>query len=745
MPVPVPYTPNPCSHPVVKLSSCISAQVLVQKTMPAPTFESSPPLGPCEEWANSPPWPRIHHCSSWDHTSCHFSQDFSQGLTASGNAAVIKGAHAEACILPACNPHPKVAPSEQSNDSEMSSTADEADAEMRRNIEYEMKGKNYSLNYAPPPNLHVDTTVSIFTPVLEDQSPDCASGPDSGSSPLEPLTPFADFIDRAVTAAQTFAQQDDSKFITAEDRHVPQEVTHAALVFPTIADLPRHQDQSTTATPPSANSGHKKLVEPLAEWLANYVWKACSTGYRPFSQPAYVQVFRCLKIDAKAPFKRRSISHFAIETPAYLAPRIQSILLATLLQPSAVFLALWYIVRLPVYLEAPGGENAKVTAFRSAFLDGSRSLFDHEATENTPLLRLVVLGFMLANKWLDDHTFSNKTWCVAFNLIYSLITYYFYRHSISNIPIQTLNTLESCALDIFAYDLSISNEQWSQWLAHVMAHHMSLTSPDRLQPISRPSSNPHTVVRRAIEEVMRASVILNLAEGTPQPVFLGLEKRLREKMENEAAMIMDVLEIDLDEDGPLKEEYLPKRRANKLALQDSRLQAVDPKCLALLPPPAKWSPAGDEPIHRDRSRSNSYLPVQAPHPAPVYPILGRPAFNHHWAAAPFIPAKELGYEFPTFFSQVQPTYNQFGQNTSIPLPHLRSQSLTYDQDNLLSRIHLRSYSQAGFGYGFNDFRLSMSDHSISVPEMDARWMNTTFPYTGPVFVPIPTAGHQPAW
>ena len=24
--------------------------------------------------------------------------------------------------------------------------------------------------------------------------------------------------------------------------------------------------------------------------------------------------------------------------------------------------------------------------------------------------RLILLGCMLANKWLDDHTFSNKTW-----------------------------------------------------------------------------------------------------------------------------------------------------------------------------------------------------------------------------------------------------------------------------------------------------------------------------------------------
>jgi len=284
-----------------------------------------------------------------------------------------------------------------------------------------------------------------------------------------------------------------------------------------------------------------------------------------------------------------------------------------------------------------------------------------------------------------------------------------------------------------------------------MAHHASLTSP-RPQPISRPSSNPHTIVRRAIEEIMQALVVPKSVEGvSSQPIFLGLERRLREKLESEAAMTVDVLEINLDEDGPLKEEYLPKRRANKPSLQNSRLRAVDPTSVAFLPPPAKWSPAGDEPIFRDRNRSNTYLPVQAPQLAPAlpaYPLHGRPhdlVFNQNWVPAPYMPVKQMGYEIPTFFSQVQPAYNQFGQHTTVPLPHLRSQSLSYNQDNLSSRIHMRSYSQAGFGYGYNDFSMSMTDHSISIPETEARWMDTSFPYSGPVFVPIPAMGLQPAW
>jgi hypothetical protein len=117
------------------------------------------------------------------------------------------------------------------------------------------------------------------------------------------LTPFGDFVDRAVNAEQDFTQQDTGEFITAEDYYVAQEVTHAALVFPTIADVPRQQDQPATA-PPSATSGYKTVVEPLARWFANYIWKACTTGYgllTPYSQSAYVYDCRCFKTHADEP------------------------------------------------------------------------------------------------------------------------------------------------------------------------------------------------------------------------------------------------------------------------------------------------------------------------------------------------------------------------------------------------------------------------------------------------------------
>lgn len=88
-----------------------------------------------------------------------------------------------------------------------------------------------------------------------------------------------------------------------------------------------------------------------------------------------------------------------------------------------MLLALWYIVRLPVYLGAPGlgPEHVKERRFRVELLSDTRGVVEGESLEGTATFRLIVLGCMLANKWLDDHTFSNKTWSApVLKIMYSL-------------------------------------------------------------------------------------------------------------------------------------------------------------------------------------------------------------------------------------------------------------------------------------------------------------------------------------
>lgn len=83
-------------------------------------------------------------------------------------------------------------------------------------------------------------------------------------------------------------------------------------------------------------------------------------------------------------------------------------------------LSLWYIAQLPVYSEGiPVGAGIDLSVNECEF---RKELFsedvpsqigeDYTALDVGISFRLILLGCMLANKWLDDHTFSNKTWYV---------------------------------------------------------------------------------------------------------------------------------------------------------------------------------------------------------------------------------------------------------------------------------------------------------------------------------------------
>lgn len=109
---------------------------------------------------------------------------------------------------------------------------------------------------------------------------------------------------------------------------------------------------------------------------------------------------------------RAFIKHYPGSPPSHLVTSTHSMLLSTLLQPSAIFLAVWYIVRLPVFFGPVGlgPEHVKEMRFRAELLGDAHIGTDRELIEAYAPFRLILLGCMLANKWLDDHTFSNKTW-----------------------------------------------------------------------------------------------------------------------------------------------------------------------------------------------------------------------------------------------------------------------------------------------------------------------------------------------
>lgn len=702
MPVPVPRFSKPAAHPVIKKRQIDEGHPPIHnltRTLPVSPTGPPPAFGTREEWINSlPTWRRTKPRRIWedDVRRDDAAQDFDQGLARADNAQAIKGQCAEAYVPPMLRGSRTAWGDEQrcrvpSSDVDMDyvSPAAEADNKEDNMSEYSFSSGSDSSDQGDAEPLH-DTEMGdgqsyergAFTPVFEADSP--VGGADAGSSPIEPVTPFGEFVDRAVVRTKGVESYD--VYARMEDTRDDVVVRADAPVSSVMTAVETQEEPAPSVQEvitPGASTAYKKLAGPLAEWITNYVWQACTTGFN--LSPLYCQ---------GAP-----IRPYASSPPNHIATSVHSILLSTLLQPSAVFLAIWYIVRLPIYFgpTALGPDHVKEHRFRHELLG---SFHDEEVDASAPF-RIIVLGCMFANKWLDDHTFSNKTW-----------------QAITNIPIQSINRLESLALAIFDFNMCVPATEWSQWLSHVMAYHLALSPPSH-QPIGRPSSNPHSIVKRVIDEIILAPAARENSSPTPEPVFIGLAERRRALVEKEMAMNADALEIDLDEDGPLREEYMPRRRisgASSTWSSSSREQNIAPpekmSCAPLktsdwndtakakgeLPPPARWSPAADEPILRDSHRTNrpyvAVQPVVAPH-APLYhvpqPGFQAPpepaAYDPHaqWAVGGYPAAMVTAYNpYPSYVLPVAPA-----------MSHSRSQSLSYDQDNSHPHNHARSYSQHG--------------------------------------------------
>jgi hypothetical protein len=127
-----------------------------------------------------------------------------------------------------------------------------------------------------------------FTPVFEDESPGRASDLDIGSSPVEPVTPFGKFIDRAIAATQTYPAVDNTYPLAGllaqdptygyPDQLCGAQCYQAQPLYQPIVDQPKEHIPAPEVVTPSATASYKKLAEPLSDWIANYIWKVCTTG-----------------------------------------------------------------------------------------------------------------------------------------------------------------------------------------------------------------------------------------------------------------------------------------------------------------------------------------------------------------------------------------------------------------------------------------------------------------------------------
>lgn len=317
MPVPVPRVSKPLAHPVIKQShrgitnEDNSFQNLT-RTLPVSPTGPPPSLGTREEWINSlPSWRRRKPRRIWEDDTRDIEQHQSQGdLIESAESSVTDNTHVRACESPLHLPletpalvSPVHSPLKCDGDAddEMSSDSSVLD-QSRYDIESQWSATSQDVNMENRSQSRLATRRTVivgpipsespiergpFTPVFEEE-------PELASSPLEPVTPFGQFVDRAVAAAQIDARKSaHSDPVMGRSSHLygyqdPCALSCCQAQSRHPVEQPMNPPPIADSVAPGATAAYKKLAEPLADWVANYVWKACTTGMSlpsAFSRP----------------------------------------------------------------------------------------------------------------------------------------------------------------------------------------------------------------------------------------------------------------------------------------------------------------------------------------------------------------------------------------------------------------------------------------------------------------------------
>jgi len=128
--------------------------------------------------------------------------------------------------------------------------------------------------------------------------------------------------------------------------------------------------------------------------------------------------------------------------PATFHDFVNKTLSQTLLSPTAIFLSLWYIKRFAIHT---GGDDYGALLRRSLGHISTKPGLSFNGEDAAR--RILTLGLASANKWLDDNTFTNKSWS-----------------DVTGLNNTEINRLEMLALGPLSFDLSISLDDWNVWL-----------------------------------------------------------------------------------------------------------------------------------------------------------------------------------------------------------------------------------------------------------------------------------------
>lgn len=658
-------------HPPVTFGSSLTSdnfKYVIQRPFLPVNYESAFISGSSQ--STQPNWPDLHPIHNFGDNSftgqisegasvARESTSYSHGLIGAGNASVSKQGHAEAFLSPVSQT------GSVSSNMGLQQCPDAIGTFEPMWSSYGADGndsRSHSLGLDIWNSMHIDRCPQLLANEnLGRGYKDSNKQITDTAMQQKYVTPFADYIDRIVASGITRSCDPNSM-------DVPEDVCQPDAC---------HKVTLEPLSNPAYIREYRLLAEPLSEWMSDFVWKVCSSG---MSLPhRYIG--------------SRSSKFYPDKPSCSLAKSIHAVLCSTLLQPSTIALALWYITKLPVIFHAQSSNlelNAAECDFRrELFGEGCHSPGDQIILEAQAPFRIALLGCMLANKWLDDHTFSNKTW-----------------HTVSEVPIQSINRLELAALNVLGHDLSVPALTWGKWLIY-LRHYQSTISPYPA-PIRRPSTyDAAAIIRKMIDDLVRLHSTAGLTSSmvnTVLPVFSPLLVCDGEKKTASHQPPFEPFDIDinLDEDGPLREEYVPKRRSSRTGGQfgcNIPIEVDPVQNSSCLPPPSEWSPQADPPLERNYRRPENHYGIlqSASNASHVRSFSATCAQTSAWISPPNV---ALGTsDFVSHFGESRVVrsssfYQPFGTSFSIatvcpPVSNTRS---TQSASGQLSS-HIRTYSQ----------------------------------------------------
>ncbi|KAG8933624.1 hypothetical protein FRC01_007975 [Tulasnella sp. 417] len=249
---------------------------------------------------------------------------------------------------------------------------------------------------------------------------------------------------------------------------------------------------------------------PLTDWAADLCWSLVTRVLSPrLGSVAEHEKWMDGLFEGRP---RQDILPPTSTNCAALRTFAQNVLQATLPSPQCLILGLLYISKLPIgnfyrvppelnSASTPPGVLALFTSlntptwtadereFRET-LYGNGNLYhcvldnSADATDLDIAQSIFALALMLGNKWLEDNTFTTRTW-----------------HDVTGLPQARLKAIENAALKIFNFSLVVPTPEWLRWLSVMRTHTSHLIAREAIGM----TATANAIARTRVDELIMAT------------------------------------------------------------------------------------------------------------------------------------------------------------------------------------------------------------------------------------------------